>query len=111
MPKVRIAFLLTLNGRAVRQVHRLLKFLYSDQHYYYIHIDSVSIKQLGFKQKFICNSTIFLIFQSTFLAARLFTQRIIKIRAKNAKYTFSKATIFDNLGRCITATNVTCIDD
>lgn len=41
-PKVRIAFLLTLNGRAVRQVHRLLKLLYSEQHYYYIHVDSVS---------------------------------------------------------------------
>lgn len=41
-PRVRIAFLLTLNGRAVRQVHRLLKLLYSDQHYYYIHVDAVS---------------------------------------------------------------------
>lgn len=39
---VRIAFLLTLNGRAVRQVHRLLKALYSPRHYYYIHIDAVS---------------------------------------------------------------------
>lgn len=42
LPKVRIAFLLTLNGRAVRQVHRLLKLLYSEEHYYYIHVDSVS---------------------------------------------------------------------
>lgn len=41
-PKARIAFLLTLNGRAVRQVYRLLKLIYSDQHYYYIHVDSVS---------------------------------------------------------------------
>lgn len=41
-PKVRIAFLLTLNGRAVRQVHRLLKLLYSEEHFYYIHVDSVS---------------------------------------------------------------------
>ncbi|XP_050073739.1 xylosyltransferase oxt-like [Anopheles maculipalpis] len=37
---VRVAFLLTLNGRAVRQVHRLLKALYSPRHYYYIHIDA-----------------------------------------------------------------------
>ncbi|XP_058831412.1 xylosyltransferase oxt [Topomyia yanbarensis] len=36
----RIAFLLTLNGRALRQVHRLLKTLYSPRHYYFIHIDS-----------------------------------------------------------------------
>lgn len=42
LPKVRIAFLLTLNGRAVRQVHRLLKQLYSEEHYYFIHVDSVS---------------------------------------------------------------------
>lgn len=40
-PNVRIAFLLTLNGRAVRQVHRLLKLIYSEQHFFYIHVDSV----------------------------------------------------------------------
>lgn len=40
--KVKIAFLLTLNGRAVRQVHRLLKLLYSENHFYYIHVDAVS---------------------------------------------------------------------
>lgn len=39
---VKIVYLLTLNGRAVRQVHRLLKMLYSKNHYYYIHVDSVS---------------------------------------------------------------------
>ncbi|XP_053683028.1 xylosyltransferase oxt [Sabethes cyaneus] len=36
----RIAFLLTLNGRALRQVHRLLRTLYSPKHYYFIHVDS-----------------------------------------------------------------------
>ncbi|KAJ8925077.1 hypothetical protein NQ315_001249 [Exocentrus adspersus] len=36
---VKIVFLLTLNGRAVRQVKRLLKILYHKQHYYYIHVD------------------------------------------------------------------------
>lgn len=40
--KVRVVFLLTLNGRAIRQVYRLLKTLYSVDHFYYIHIDSVS---------------------------------------------------------------------
>lgn len=39
---IRIAFLLTLNGRAVRQVHRLLKALFHKDHYFYIHVDSVS---------------------------------------------------------------------
>lgn len=43
LPTVRIAFLLTLNGRAVRQVHRLLKLLYGEEHYYFIHVDSVSL--------------------------------------------------------------------
>lgn len=39
---IRVAFLLTLNGRALRQVHRLLKSLYHTRHVYYIHIDEVS---------------------------------------------------------------------
>ncbi|XP_062136792.1 xylosyltransferase oxt [Drosophila sulfurigaster albostrigata] len=38
--QVRIAFLLTLNGRALRQVHRLLRALYAPQHVYYIHVDA-----------------------------------------------------------------------
>ncbi|XP_049874059.1 xylosyltransferase oxt [Pectinophora gossypiella] len=37
---VRIIFLLTLNGRALRQVHRLINALYRSNHYFYIHIDS-----------------------------------------------------------------------
>lgn len=37
---VRIIFLLTLNGRALRQVHRLINALYRTSHYFYIHIDA-----------------------------------------------------------------------
>ncbi|XP_075224237.1 xylosyltransferase oxt isoform X2 [Lycorma delicatula] len=37
---VRIVFLLTLNGRAVRQVKRLLKALYHRDHYFFIHVDA-----------------------------------------------------------------------
>ncbi|XP_067645033.1 xylosyltransferase oxt [Eurosta solidaginis] len=37
---VRIAFLLTLNGRALRQVYRLIKSLYSPYHVFYIHVDA-----------------------------------------------------------------------
>lgn len=37
---MRIVFLLTLNGRAIRQIYRLLKSLYSEHHYFYIHVDS-----------------------------------------------------------------------
>ncbi|XP_063828186.1 xylosyltransferase oxt isoform X2 [Ostrinia nubilalis] len=36
---VRIIFLLTLNGRAVRQVNRLINTLYRRNHYFYIHVD------------------------------------------------------------------------
>ncbi|XP_049273801.1 xylosyltransferase oxt-like isoform X2 [Rhipicephalus sanguineus] len=36
----RIAFLLCVNGRAVRQVLRLLQFLYHERHVFYIHVDA-----------------------------------------------------------------------
>lgn len=38
--RVRIAFVFTLNGRAVRQVYRLLKTLYHTNHYYFFHVDA-----------------------------------------------------------------------
>nr|XP_018901650.1 PREDICTED: xylosyltransferase oxt [Bemisia tabaci] len=37
---LRIAFLLTLNGRAVRQVHRLIKTLFHRNHFFFIHVDA-----------------------------------------------------------------------
>jgi len=37
---VRIVFVLTVNGRALRQVTRLIRVLYRPHHYYYIHVDS-----------------------------------------------------------------------
>lgn len=36
---IRIVFLLTLNGRAIRQVRRLINVLYRSSHYFYIHVD------------------------------------------------------------------------
>lgn len=42
-PPVRIVFLLTLNGRAVRQVYRLIKALFHRDHYFFIHVDSVRL--------------------------------------------------------------------
>ncbi|CAN8007308.1 unnamed protein product [Ixodes pacificus] len=39
-PPARIAFLLSVNGRAVRQVLRLLKALYHERHVFYIHVDA-----------------------------------------------------------------------
>ena len=38
--QVRIVFLLTINGRASRQVRRLIKQLYDGRNYFYIHVDS-----------------------------------------------------------------------
>ncbi|KAL7022478.1 hypothetical protein ACKWTF_012256 [Chironomus riparius] len=38
--KAKIVFLLTLNGRALRQVYRLIKSIYSVDHFYYIHVDT-----------------------------------------------------------------------
>ncbi|XP_073968810.1 xylosyltransferase oxt [Rhodnius prolixus] len=38
--RVRIVFLLTLNGRAIRQVKRLIKSLFHVTHFFYIHVDA-----------------------------------------------------------------------
>nr|KAG5714701.1 hypothetical protein BaRGS_000189 [Batillaria attramentaria] len=38
--QVKIVFVLTLNGRQVRQVVRLLRTIYHPHHYYFIHVDS-----------------------------------------------------------------------
>lgn len=40
----RIVFMLTLNGRSIRQVFRLVKTIYDDMHFYYFHIDQVKFK-------------------------------------------------------------------
>ena len=41
-PKARVVFLFSLHGRALRQVKRLFKAVYHRDHYYFIHVDSVS---------------------------------------------------------------------
>jgi hypothetical protein len=40
---VRIVFLFTITGRSLRHVHRIFKMLYHKHHYFYFHIDSVSL--------------------------------------------------------------------
>lgn len=40
-PPVRIAYMLVVHGRAVRQLKRLLKAVYHAQHFFYIHVDQV----------------------------------------------------------------------
>nr|CAD7427661.1 unnamed protein product [Timema monikensis] len=39
-PHARIAFLLTLNGRALRQVRRLIRVLFHKDHFFFIHVDA-----------------------------------------------------------------------
>lgn len=39
---VRVAFVLMVHGRAVRQLKRLIKAIYHHDHYYYIHVDKVA---------------------------------------------------------------------
>lgn len=42
---VRVAFVLMVHGRAVRQLKRLIKAIYHRDHYYYIHVDKVCPKR------------------------------------------------------------------
>ena len=41
-PNIRIVFLMSIHGRATREVKRLFKAVYHSDHYYYIHVDYVS---------------------------------------------------------------------
>ncbi|KAM8947297.1 xylosyltransferase 2 isoform 2-T2 [Pelodytes ibericus] len=40
---LRVAYMLVVHGRAVRQLKRLIKAIYHEDHYYYIHVDQRSI--------------------------------------------------------------------
>ncbi|EDO36835.1 predicted protein, partial [Nematostella vectensis] len=41
-PPIRIAYVLSLHGRALRQIRRLFKVIYHTHHYFYFHIDTRS---------------------------------------------------------------------
>ncbi|XP_051850284.1 xylosyltransferase 2 [Antechinus flavipes] len=41
-PSVRIAYMLVVHGRAIRQLKRLLKAVYHERHFFYIHVDKRS---------------------------------------------------------------------
>lgn len=41
---VRIAYMLVVHGRAIRQLKRLIKAVYHQQHFFYIHVDKVQTK-------------------------------------------------------------------
>ncbi|KAI4881303.1 hypothetical protein NFI96_029918 [Prochilodus magdalenae] len=43
---VRVAFVLMVHGRAVRQLKRLLKAIYHKDHFYYIHVDKMQAQRL-----------------------------------------------------------------
>ena len=42
-PDIRIVYVLVVHGRALRQIKMLLKALYHRDHYFYIHVDQVSM--------------------------------------------------------------------
>ena len=42
-PNARVVFLMSIHGRAYRQVKRLFKAIYHTDHYFFIHVDSVSL--------------------------------------------------------------------
>ena len=42
-PPIRVVYLLSIHGRAFRQMKRLIKAIFHTDHYFYIHVDSVSI--------------------------------------------------------------------
>lgn len=45
---VRIAYMLVVHGRAIRQLKRLIKAVYHQQHFFYIHVDKV--RHVAFKR-------------------------------------------------------------
>lgn len=49
--RVRIVFLLQFNGRAVRQIRRIFRFIYQPQHFYFIHIDKVNFLLFSIMKK------------------------------------------------------------
>ena len=40
LPPVKIVYLLTIAGRGSRQVRRLIRQIYSPQHYIFVHVDA-----------------------------------------------------------------------
>lgn len=44
---MRIAYMLVVHGRAIRQLKRLLKAVYHERHFFYIHVDKVLRGQPG----------------------------------------------------------------
>lgn len=44
---VRIAYMLVVHGRAIRQLKRLIKAVYHQQHFFYIHVDKVCWRDEG----------------------------------------------------------------
>ena len=68
-PLPRIAFLLSVHGRAVRQLQRLFKTIYQSDHFYIIHVDVVShYNNLLFA---LCNECYFLFRDQTIFIVRL----------------------------------------
>lgn len=50
-PPIRILYAVVVHGRAFRQVKRLFKALFHTNHYFYFHVDSVSLLLFSFVQR------------------------------------------------------------
>lgn len=53
---VRIAYMLVVHGRAIRQLKRLIKAVYHQQHFFYIHVDKVCGRGEGWLLIVLCRS-------------------------------------------------------
>jgi hypothetical protein len=115
-PKIKIVFLLTLNGRAVRQVYRLIKAIYSKDHFYYIHVDSVSLKKKllshlpnpqSYKDKIVFNLLPF----PRISASGLHVSRAAQAREQLHQHQIGPHTLFHHLGWSLPAPNAVAIND
>ena len=86
----KIVFLLLISGRSYIQVLRLLKNIYSDQHYYFIHVDFVIfyLKSFFFPYSFL----------SIFLEEQIFIRKIKIFIRKVCQHKIRKKSLCFDLG-------------
>lgn len=95
----RIVFLFTVNGRAIRQILRVLKMIYRKNHFYYFHVDEVGKIHWNFLGSWIHFFKII-----SFEENALFKKGIKKVRLLR-KCPCVELVYGNNVGRSISATN------
>ncbi|KAK6630884.1 hypothetical protein RUM44_003054 [Polyplax serrata] len=79
-PPVRITFLLTFSGRALRQIKRLIKSLFHKDHYFFIHVDATQdylFRELIYLEKLLPNVKLMRQRHATMWAGASFLQMIL----------------------------------